>query len=114
MTATLTNPIIVPQYENGIIDLYTPDPGTGAPTLAGNFTVNVSTILDTLFPAQGRSAAPNAVALHGNDLFFTNSSSNSQAVFELPDYLQNPTAAISHAFVITLDGNRDGVPLVRE
>jgi len=104
MTATLTKPIIVPQYENGVIELYIPDPSTGAPTLDSKYTVNVASILDTLFPGQGRIAAPNAVVLHGNDLFFTNSSGNSQAVFELPNYLNNPTAAIANAFVVTLDG----------
>jgi hypothetical protein len=105
MAATLTKPIIVPQYENGVIQLYTPDPSTGAPTLDRKYTVNVTSILNTLFPAQGRIAAPNAVALHGNDLFFTNSSNNSQAVFELPNYLKDPAAAIANAFVVTLDGN---------
>ncbi len=88
MTATLTKPIIVPQYANGVIDLYIPDPSTGAPTLDSKYTVDVTSILNTLFPGQGRIAAPNAVVLHGNDLFFTNSSSNSQAVFELPNYLK--------------------------
>ncbi len=105
MAATLTKPIIVPQYGNGVIDLYTSPPVIGAPTLASSFTVNVTQIVDALFPGQGRITAPNAVALHRNDLFFTNSSNNSQVVFELPDYLQNPTARISHAFVVTLDGN---------
>jgi hypothetical protein len=104
MTATLTKPIIVPQYANGVIQLYTPDPSTGAPTLDNKYTVDVASILNTLFGG-GRIAAPNAVALHGNDLFFTNSSSNSQAVFELPNYLNDPAAAIANAFVITLDGN---------
>jgi sugar lactone lactonase YvrE len=105
MTATLTKPIIVPQYANGVIQLYTPNPSSGAPTVDAKYTVDVTSILNTLFPEQGRIAAPNAVVLHGNDLFFTNSSSNSQAVFELPNYLDNPAAAIANAFVVTLDGN---------
>ncbi len=105
MTVTLTKPIIVPQYANGVIELYTPDPSTGAPTLDAKYTVDVTSILNALFVGQGRIAAPNAVALHGNDLFFTNSSSNSQALFELPNYLQDPAAAIANAFVVTLDGN---------
>jgi len=65
----------------------------------------VTSVLNTLFPGQDRIGAPNAVALHGNDLFFTNSSSNSQAVIELPNYLIDPAAAMTNAFVITLDGN---------
>ena len=105
MAATLTEPLIVPQYGNGIIQLYTPNPATGAPVLDSKYTVDVTSILNTLFPGEGRIAAPNAVALHGNDLFFTNSSSNSQALFELPNYLNDPAAAIANAFVVTLDGN---------
>ncbi len=105
MTATLTKPVIVPQYENGVINLYTPDPVTGAPTIDAPYTVNVSAILNSLFPGQGKIGAPNAVALHGNDLFFTNSSANSQAVIELPNYLNDPAAAIANAFVVTLYGN---------
>jgi hypothetical protein len=103
--ASLTEPIIVPQYATGIIQLYTPDPTTGAPTVDGKYTVNVGSILGTLFPGLGLIAAPNAVVLHGNNLFFTNSSSNSQAVFELPNYLTDPAAAIAGAFVVTLDGS---------
>ena len=53
MTATLTKPIIVPQYANGVIQLYTPDPSTGAPTLDNEYTVNVTSILNTLFPVMG-------------------------------------------------------------
>ncbi len=45
------------------------------------------------------------MTLHGSDLFFAQSSGNSQAIIELPNYLQNPTAAIASAFVVTLDGN---------
>jgi len=106
MSATLTQPIIVPQYGTGLIQLYTPAPGTGVPTLDSKYTVNVQTILNTLYPGvPGLVAAPNAVVLHGNDLFFTISSSSSAAVLELPNYLNNPAAAIANAFVVTLDGS---------
>ena len=105
MAATLSKPIIVPQYGTGFIDLFTPDPTTGAPTLASNFTVDATAILGTLFPGANRVAAPNAVTLHGNDLFFTISNAGTQALIELPNYLLNPASAISKALVVTLDGS---------
>ena len=105
MAAQLTKPLIVPEFTNGFIKLYTPDSVTGAPKENPNFTVNVQAVLDSLFPGQGRTAKPNCCRLNGADLFVALSSQNSQCVVKLPCYLANPAAATAQAFVFTLDGN---------
>ncbi len=105
MSAILTKPLIVPEYVNGIVKLYTPDPLTGVPLANPAYTVDLQAVLDTLFPGQGRKARPNACKLHGVDLFVTQSSENAQAVLKFPNYLGDPATAKSNAFVFTLDGN---------
>ena len=105
MSATLTKPLLVPDFANGKIRLYTPDPASGAPVEATAYAVDVQAILDTLFPGQSRVAAPNCCLLQGADLFVALSSSSAQAVIKLPNYLGAPATAIAHAFVFTLDGN---------
>ena len=105
MSATLTKPLLVPDFGDGTIRLYTPDPSTGAPVEAIAYTVNMQTVLDGLFPGQGRIAAPNCCQLHGADLFVALSSSSSQAIIKLPNYLGTPAAAVAQAFIFTLDGN---------
>jgi hypothetical protein len=105
MSATLTKPLVVPEFGNGVIELYTPDPTTGAASPDPDWRVDVQAILDTLFPGQGRAPAPNACKLQGADLFFTNSSTNSQAVIKLPGFLQDPATAQTQAFVIALVGD---------
>lgn len=105
MSATLTKPLLVPDYANGKIRLYTPDPASGAPIEATTYAVDVQAILDTLFPGQSRIAAPNCCLLQGADLFVALSSSSAQAVIKLPNYLGAPATAITQAFVFTLDGS---------
>jgi len=105
MSAILTKPLIVPEYTNGIINLYTPDPVTGVPVVNPAYTIDLKVVLNTLFPGQGRTAAPNCCKLHGIDLFIAQSSGNSQAVIKLPGYLNNPVTAQAQAFIFTLNGN---------
>jgi hypothetical protein len=103
MTQILTKPLIVPEYNNGSIKLYTPNL-TGEPTVNAPYSVNLQALLDILFPGQERIARPNCCKLQGVDLFVALSSINSQAVLKLPNYLNNPTTAQTQAFVFTLDG----------
>ena len=105
MSAILTKPLIVPEYNNGKINLYTPDPATGTPVVNPAYTIDLKVVLNTLFPGQGRIAAPNCCKLHGLDLFVAQSSGNSQAVIKLPGYLTNPATAQAQAFIFTLNGN---------
>ena len=103
-TAKLTKPILVPEFSNGLIKMYIPN-ARGIPTAKPDFAVDVQSILDSLFPGEGRVARPNTCKLRGDDLFFSISSSNSQAVIKLPGYLTDPAKAITQAFVFTLTGN---------
>jgi len=103
MSMKLTRSIIVPEYGNGLVKAYRPDPTTGLPVEDVPFGLDLNAIVGGLFP--GLQAAPNACALHGDDLFVTNSSVDSQAVFKFPGYLRDPAASIAKAFVITLVGN---------
>ncbi|MDQ0470998.1 hypothetical protein [Labrys wisconsinensis] len=105
MAARLTKPLVVPEYGNGLIKLYTPDPVSGAPAVNPAYTVDMQAVLDTLFPGQGRLARPNCCKLRGADLFVALSSENAQAVLKLPGYLVDPAAARAQAFVFTLDGS---------
>jgi hypothetical protein len=103
---SLTKPLIVPEWDSGNIFLYTPD--TAAATLGSakvnpNYTVNVQTILNNL--GSGLLPNPNACALFGPDLYFTNNSPNSQGIFKLPGYLGNPAQAVQNAFVLDLQGS---------
>ena len=105
MSAILTKALVVPEFTNGSIKLYTPNPGTGGAFVNNPYTINLQTILNNLFPGQGRIPKPNCCKLRGVDLFIALSSENSQAVLKLPSYLNNPATAQAQAFVFTLDGN---------
>lgn len=105
MPAILTKALVVPEFANGSIKLYTPNPGTGGASVNIPYTINLQTILNTLFPGQGRIPSPNCCKLRGVDLFISLSSQNSQALLKLPNYLNNPATAQAKAFVFTLDGN---------
>jgi hypothetical protein len=106
----LTKPLVVPEYTAALVKLYT-DASEGAPGLiltAPKYTVNVQSLLTSLFP--GRIAAANACALNGDDLFISNSSqgspaTSSQCIFKVPHYLTQPGTAVTQAFVFTLVGN---------
>jgi hypothetical protein len=103
MPTILTKPLIVPEYNNGKIKLYTPDPTTGEPVENIAYTIDMQIVLNRLFP--GRSARPNCCKLLGIDLFVTLSSDNSQAVIRLPDYLSNPSGAQNNASAFSIFGN---------
>jgi hypothetical protein len=108
MGTQLTKPLIVPEYTTALVKLYVADPGTSKTISIPGYTVNVQSILTSLFP--GRIAAANACALNGVDLFISNSShgspaTSSQCIFKVPNYLTQPGPAVTQAFVFTLDGN---------
>ncbi|SEQ40313.1 hypothetical protein SAMN04488038_10667 [Solimonas aquatica] len=105
MSANLSKSLIVPEYKNGKVSAYIPDPMSGAAQAYPSYQIDVQAIIDSLFPGQGRIAAPNACALHGNDLFIACSSPNAQCVLKLADYLHLGREASAKAFVFTLDGN---------
>ena len=105
MSTILTKALVVPEFTNGSIKLYTPNQGTGGASVNIPYTINLQTILNTLFPGQGRIPNPNCCKLRGVDLFISLSSQNSQAVIKLPNYLNNPATSQAKAFVFTLDGN---------
>ena len=102
MSIPLTKPLVVPEYTNALVKAYIPDPVTGA-MVRPPYTINVQTLLSSLIA--GKTARPNACALHGNDLFIAHSSVNSQCIFKLPNYLTNPAQAMAQGFVFSLDGN---------
>ena len=102
MSIPLTKPLVVPEYTNALVKAYIPDLVTGA-MVRPPYTINVQTLLSSLIA--GKTARPNACALHGNDLFIAHSSVNSQCIFKLPNYLTNPEQAMAQGFVFSLDGN---------
>lgn len=102
MPIILTKPLIVPEYNNGKVKLYTPNPTTGEPIENPAYTINMQTVLDRLFP--GRSAKPNCCKLLGIDLFVTLSSDTSQAVIKLPSYLSNPSGSHNNALAFSISG----------
>jgi sugar lactone lactonase YvrE len=100
MGIQLTKPLVVPEFNNALVKLYIPAPGTSDPVVQPAYTIDVQAVISALFP--GRTARPNSCALHGNDLFIANSSSNSQCILKVPDYLTQPALAIAQIFVFTL------------
>jgi hypothetical protein len=102
MPIILTKPLIVPEYNNGKIKLYTPNPTTGEAVENATYTIDMQAVLDRLFP--GRTAKPNCCKLLGIDLFVTLSSDNSQAVIKLPGYLSDPSGSQNNAFAFSISG----------
>jgi hypothetical protein len=99
MTASLTKPIIVPEWDSGQVLLYTPSTAIatlGQPIVNPNFTVGQS-VLGA--PFGGRTASPNVCIINGTDLFIAVSGS-AQGVFRLPGYLADPVTAKSNAVLI--------------
>jgi len=103
MSIELTRPLVVPEYLNSVVKLYAAHPGTHGTFSLPSYTIDVQFIVTTMFP--GLKSAANACALHGKDLFISNSGSTSQCVFKVPNYLEDGGAAMAHAFVFTLDSN---------
>jgi hypothetical protein len=103
MSIQLTKPLVVPEYVNAIVKMYTSDPVTSVTVMLPSYTIDVQSVLTSLIP--GRTANANAIALNNGDLFIGNSSPDSQCVFKVPNYLVDPGAAIAQTFVFTLDGN---------
>jgi hypothetical protein len=104
MTARLTKPLIVPEYKNGVVKLYTPDVLSGIAAPNPSYTIDLQAVLNSLFPGQGWVARPNCCKLNGVDLFVAQSLKDSAAIIKFPGYLSNPAAARANAFVFTLDG----------
>ena len=105
MSIQLTKPLVVPEYETGLVKMYVRHPVTLATVPVPSHTLDLQAVLSGLFPGEGRIAKANACALHGNDLFVSNSSDNSQAILKVPDYLLLGKQAMARTFVFTLDGN---------
>lgn len=105
MSSQLSKAIVVPDYIRGMIRLYINNPANGTAIENVRYTVSVQSILDDLFPSQGRIAGPNVCTLWGNDLYFSTSTANSQAVIRLPNYLNLPSQAMAEAHVVTLVAN---------
>src|SRR6516225_9969780 len=102
MGIRLTRPLVVPEYETADVKLYVAHPVTDDTIPVPSYTVDVQHVLSTMFP--GRTAKANSCALLGDDLFISNSSSDSQCIFKIPDYLVGGGLAETEAFVFTLDG----------
>jgi hypothetical protein len=103
MSIQLTKPLVVPEYATALVKAYIADPVTFATVPRPPYTINVQNVLTSLIP--GKTAKANTCALNGTDLFIANSSSNSQCIFKVPNYLMQPEQAIAHTFVFTLDAN---------
>jgi hypothetical protein len=103
MGIELTRPLVVPEYLNSVVKLYAAHPDTRATIPLPSYTIDVQFVVTAMFP--GRQGAANACALHGNDLFISNSGPTSQCVFKVPNYLEDGGSAITRAFVFTLDSN---------
>jgi sugar lactone lactonase YvrE len=103
MSAQLTRPLVVPGYKSALVKLYIADPGTSATVPVTPYTVDVQQLLQSLIP--GRTAAANACALNGDDLFIANSSMDSQCIFKVPQYITKRGAAVTQSFVFSLAGN---------
>jgi hypothetical protein len=102
MNKQLTKPLIVPEYLNALVKLYIADANTGATIQREPYTINLQDVLTRLI--RDRTARPNSCALNGKDLFISNSSENSQCIFKLPNYIDQPAQAIAEAFIFTLQG----------
>ena len=106
MSIQLTKPLIVPEWKNAVVQTYTADPVTTNTIPRPGYRIDFQSIVSALFPGDPRRIArPNACALNGNDLFIAQSAENSQAIFKLPNYLEEPEQAIKRAFTFTLDGS---------
>ena len=105
MSIQLTKPLVVPEYDTGLVKLYVRHPVSLATVPVLSHTLDFHKVLSDLYPGEGRIAKVNACALRGNDLFVTNSSSNSQYIFKVPDYLTLGALAMARTFVFTLDGS---------
>jgi sugar lactone lactonase YvrE len=103
MSTQLTKPLVIPEYTSALVKLYIADPGTSATVPVAPYTIDVQNLLTLLIP--GRTAAANACALNGDDLFIANSSPDSQCIFKVPQYLTKRGTAITESFVFTLEGN---------
>ena len=103
MSIELTKPLVVPEYETARVKLYVAHPVTHETVVLPPYTVDVQRVVSAMFP--GRTAKANSCALLGNDLFIANSSSNSQCIFKVPDYLVQGGLAGAETFVFTLDGS---------
>ena len=103
MSIELTKPLAVPEYETARVKLYVAHPVTHETVVLPPYTVDVQRVVSAMFP--GRTAKANSCALLGNDLFIANSSSNSQCIFKVPDYLVQGGLAGAETFVFTLDGS---------
>jgi len=102
----LTKPLIVPEFETARVKLYVDHPVTHQTVAVPSYTIDVQRIVSRLFDTNDvkRRAKANACALLGDDLFISNSSDNSQCIFKLPNYLNDGSAAMAEAFVLTLVG----------
>jgi hypothetical protein len=69
MSIQLTKPLVVPEFLNALVKTYTADPNTGATIPRPPFTMNLQTVVMSLFP--GLTARANSCALHGYDLFIS-------------------------------------------
>src|SRR3954453_17686991 len=103
MTVQLTKPLVVPEFKNAQVRLYVAHPVTLATIPVPSYTIDIQSVVTALFP--GRTAAANSCALHGSDLFISNSGPDSQCVFKVPDYLVQGGVAKTQMFVFTLDSN---------
>src|SRR3954462_2339596 len=103
MSIQLTKPLVVPEFNTAMVKLYVPHPVTLDTLPLPPYTINVQTVVTALF--KGRTAAANSCALHGTDLFISNSGPNSQCIFKVPDYLVQGGVAMAQMFVFTLDSN---------
>jgi sugar lactone lactonase YvrE len=102
MAISLTKPLIVPEYNNGLVKLYVAHPLTSETVALPAYNVDVHSVVNGLFP--GKTARANSCALSGDDLFIANSSPDSQCIFKSPDYLPQGGLAMVQTFVFTLDG----------
>ncbi|WP_341906801.1 T9SS type A sorting domain-containing protein [Fluviicola taffensis] len=100
LSAQLSNhSLIVPEFGNGILKLYSP---TSSTTIQAN--PNYTIDLTQLGQGLSTNGSPNCTALFGNDLFVTITSAN-QRIYRFPNYIQNPSAAIANVSQVTNIGN---------
>lgn len=90
----LQRSLIVPEYGNQRVKLYSP---TSYPGADAAYSINTSGLCT--------NAAPNSVAAWGNDLFVAISSGSCQRIYRYPGYLTNPATAISNVSEVTRSGN---------
>src|SRR5438105_2363645 len=103
MSFQLSKPLVVPEYDTALVKLYVAHPDTLATVPVPSYQIDVQSVLNALIP--GKTAKANACALNGHDLFIANSSSDSQCIFKVPNYLVQGRRAMAQTFIFTLDGN---------